>query len=152
MSRQNNTPNSGGSAFADADLEFRTVGVPASDPNSYAGINEWSGDQVGPFLFSAIPCVIMFAMSLWFVLAGVAGWEGTILWKGLAITNIYLFMALFTYWPYRVLGTSIGALCSAITFGVVVDTFPMPSEALYTYYVLIAFSLVASNWAKEVRS
>jgi len=146
MSRQNNTPNSGGSA-----LECPAFFDVENGANSYAGVNQWSEGMIGPFLFSFITSVILFGMSLWFVPLGVFDWAGSILYKSLATVAIYLGIALFTYWPYRLIGIGVGSLSSAATFITVATYFPMPLFTQFVYSVLIGFLLIVGIWVSDVK-
>jgi len=150
MSQYNNSPNYGESAFAHE--QFHTVNTPPIDRDSYAGINQWSGDQIGPFLFSIISIATLSAMSLKFVAVGVFAWDKPVVEKILTTICIYQGIALFTYLPYRVIGISMGSLFSAATFITVATVFPIPTLAQYTYFVLIACLLITSCLVKEARS
>jgi len=147
MSRAHDTPNLGGGVSAPP--EFSDV---ASGTDSYADVNQWSGGLIGPFLFSLVPGVILFAMSIWFVALGVFEWAGSILHKSLSTVLIWLLIALFTYWPYRLIGIGIGSLSSAATFIAVAIYFPMPLFSQFVYTTLIGFLLVVGSWVSDVKN
>jgi len=133
MSHTDNTPNLGAGALQHVlqpqYVPFETSNgstKPIYDPNSYEAVDEYCH--------------------------GIRGWEGSELYKSTAIIGTYAGMCLFTVAPYLLAGIGLGSLFCAATFFLVATQFPMPALAQYTYWVLIACLLIASNWAKEVQS